>query len=32
MATGNVHKNLMKFGHTAFELCECIDRCTNRQT
>ena len=29
MATGNMHKNLVKFGHMAFELCKGTDRQTD---
>ena len=29
MATGNMHKNLTKFGHVVFELCEQTDRQTD---
>jgi len=32
MATGNMHKNLVKFGRTVFELCEQTDRQTDKQT
>ena len=36
MNTGNMHRNLVKFGHVVFELCEQTDRQTdiqaNRQT
>jgi len=37
MAMDNTRKNLLKFGHTVFELCEQTDRqqtdrCTKRQT
>jgi len=32
MATGNVHKNFVKFGRAVFELCERTDRQTDKQT
>ena len=31
MATGNIHKNLVKFGSAVFELCEETDTHTNTQ-
>jgi len=31
MATGNMHKMLMKFDRAVFELCERTDRQTDRQ-
>jgi len=32
MAIGNMHKNLVKIGHTVFELCKWTDKETDRQT
>jgi len=30
MVTDNMHKNLVKFGHVVFELCEQMDRKTKQ--
>jgi len=30
--TGNMHKNLVRFGHVVFILCEWTERRTDRQT
>jgi len=32
MTTGIMHKNLVKFDHAVFELCEQTDKHTNRHT
>ena len=32
MCVGNMHKNLVMFGHVVFKLCERIDRQTDRHT
>jgi len=32
LATGNMHKNLVKFSHVLFELCEQTDKQKDKQT
>jgi len=32
MATGNMYKNLVKFSHVVYELCEWTNKQTHRQT
>jgi len=32
MATGNIHRNFLRFGHAAFEMCQWTDRHTDTLT